>query len=195
MNFAEAFEAPIVEKVRGVDISFPVLEIDDYATWISELTAAKRDVGRKTIPKAVDPVTKLPTQIDSVTKWTIDQRIENIEASLEDVAAKIWTVEGAKRILDISLQKLPEFAPIKDDKAGNATRQDARQQIIKRVRPQRINALAAEVSALFEARPPEEKAGQTPPNSLTPEASQAPGATGSTTESSSTDTAAVTPAA
>jgi len=173
VNFLEAFEAPIVEKIGGVAVSFPVLSIDDYAPWVAEIAAARKQVAKASIPRAIDPQTKLPTLLNPTAQWSINQRIENIECGLEDVAEKVWTLAGARRVLTMSLAK-----------AGLS--EEDQKQVLARIKPVRLHALAVEVSGLFEAKPEAEKAdakpaeGQPDPNSNLPAVNQQPtGATGS----------------
>lgn len=175
MDFVEAFEGPVIEKIGGVDITFPPLLIDDYASWVEEITNEKKAIARKALPTSgIDPKTRQPIGLDISTRWEIGQKIESMEFSLEAVAEKVWTLAGAKRILTMSLAK-SSYSP------------DDQKQIIARVKPANLHLLAVKVSGLFEKRPTPviaaEQTDNSDPNSLSPAQNEsvAGGATGSQT--------------
>lgn len=177
MDFQQTFGAPVTESVAGADVQFPVLEIDDYLPWCSEEAKARRAVARQ----------KIPNNVDADQRWRLERAIENIDAGLAEIAEKVWTVPGAKRILDMSLQK----SGMKDKAERDA--------LIKKVRPVRLHSLAIDVSALYERRATPVAAvpepGQPDPNSDSPARNDAAGVTGSQMPALSTDSADATRAA
>lgn len=159
MDFVEAFDGPTIENIGGVDISFPPLLIDDYTKWTEELRIAEQANARKFIPKTLDPTARI----------IAEQRIGKIQApGLDVIAELIWTIPGAIRVLSMSLGK-------------SGVTVESQKQIIERLRPQRLHALAAEVSRLFERRPtaaplPVTEEGRDPNSPLPVEESEAAGA-------------------
>lgn len=132
MNFAEAFEAPVVEKILGNDVTFPVLWNEDYLPWVAEITKDRRTRSKALIPP-------LASDID---KFRMSRIAEFDEPSLDAIAEKVWTMAGAIKVLNLSLAKAGIADPLE------------RKKIIKGVPPRRTISLAVEVSALFEKKEP-----------------------------------------
>lgn len=176
MDFLESFDAPVVETIGGVSVSFPILLIEDYLPWLGELKAQYQAESRRRA-FAVDPVTKLPPVLDVGQRQAIEDRIARIDVGLDAVAALVWTIPGSRKILEISMTKATMS---KDDQA----------QIQKRIRPQRLHSLASDVSALFDAKPKVNSG----PNAGSPSAKSQDGATSdSNADSSNASTGASIP--
>jgi hypothetical protein len=166
MDLLQTFEGPVIESVRGEEVKFPRLEIDDYLPWIAELTAQHKLVARA----------KIPASADQSFRWGAERKIHFLEVGFDVIADEVWKVPGAKRVLTMSLIK------------GGATKDQA-EQIIQKVRPFRLHDLAVEVSSLFERKP-------IPPNGQAATGTNpAAGSTGSIAGSESPSTPAEIPVA
>ena len=95
MSFADTFEVPVVEKIGGESVTFPLLQIDDYIAWTTELHAERKRIDAKGIALIKDPVQKI-------------QIMRRSEADVPDV----WTIgnlirqaPSAMRVLEMSLKK------------------------------------------------------------------------------------------
>lgn len=172
MNFAEATEAPIIERIGGQDVTFPVLWIEDYLPWIAQIAAERKAKMLKLIPP----------KADAQEQFRLKRAIELDEPNVDVIAERVWTLAGAAKILDLSLAK------------GGFTNEADRKQVLQRIPMRRLCPLASEVSGLYE-RTPKSKPGDgqnnnaegTDPNARSAEATPSsaaegdPAATGSPT--------------
>lgn len=142
--FQAAFQAPVVRRVGGSDVQFPLLVIDDYLPWCAELKAARTAEG----------VRDIPPKTPAFDRWRIEQYLKKTEPWLDDIIQLVRAPAGAVRVLEISLQKAGRP---KDEAAA----------VARAVRPSDIVGLAEEVSQLFPdyAQPPaDDDAGGGDPN-------------------------------
>lgn len=167
MDFAEAFEAPVIERIGGRDVTFPVLWNEDYLPWIAQIATERRAKSKPLIPAKGDPI----------DRFKMDRIVALEEVTVDAISERVWTIPGAMKVLDLSLAK----AGVKDEAE--------RKRIVNAVPPRRVCVLASEVSGLFERRvtaaaapqptegdDPNARSAESPAPS---ESSAAPAATGS----------------
>jgi hypothetical protein len=168
-SLSEAFDAPVILKDYGLDLSLPKLDLDDHAKWCEEINAARRPAKEKRIPGNTPPADRA----------RLLARIEFESAGLDDVSELLYTPAGVRTVLDKSLEK-----------SGRADAAE-RKAIINKIPPWRAQSLAFKLSGLFETRAPAPAAENPAPNPQSgesgSEATSTP-ATGDTSASSSAST-------
>lgn len=138
-NFADAFDAPFVEMIRGEQVTFPRLTIRDYKPWASELHGIRKKRGKDLIP-AGTPVEQ---------RVQLLRQIEHDVPGLGEISSLVYSIDGAIKVLEMSLAK-----------AGKS--KDEAATIIDRIAPAQLTTLAQKVSGLFTFKDPtpEEKKRQ-----------------------------------
>lgn len=132
-SLQDAFELPVVEPIRGVKVTFPLLEIDDYLPWITELHAEQKKFDAQMIATNKDPVQR------AIMKRRSEQNVPGFD----QVFNKVFQVDSAKRVLSMSLTK-------------DGRTEEEIKLILRKIRPSRLTGLALEVSALDAPKPPVE---------------------------------------
>ena len=138
-TFAIATDSPVGEHVAGQYIEFPVLLVDDLLPWCAELKAQWKRVGEA----------RLDAKMPAYDLWRARKYLDETEPSLDDLAARVRTPAGAKRVLLLSLAK-----------AGKPEEEAAA--VVAAVLPYRLADLAVDVSRLLP--PPAAYAGAGVPN-------------------------------
>jgi hypothetical protein len=95
MDFVAAMDAPVVRRVDGVEISFPIWTCAQVAAYASRLHARRIEAGKKLAAELkLDPMERVTLigqlQIGAPTPW--------------DVARAMDTIEGATECLTMSLE-------------------------------------------------------------------------------------------
>lgn len=134
MEMSEALQLPVSERIGGEDVTFPLLELDDYGPIIARLRTQRKARGERCIPK----------RSTAMEEFRMRQVIEFDDPSMEQVALTVYARDGALDVLRASLAKAGR------DKGGADS-------LLRKLRPGRLIPLAIDVSALFERRPPPEQ--------------------------------------
>lgn len=170
-DLPDSFDAPIIQRIGGDEISFPILDID-------ELMAAGRAAQSRAMAAAL---AKLSIAASNDERENVRRYYQDREATVDDLTASCWTLTGSIDYLVRSLIK------------GSKPAADAKS-IVHRLGREKgwraVAFLAKDVCGLFERKPTE----KTPPNGGAAAGQPAAG-TGDATESSSNDSADAAPAA
>jgi hypothetical protein len=163
MNYADAMEAPINLKVGEREVPIKPLTQRDYLPWLSELTQAQRESDRKLVPPTMKPA----------EKFDLMRRIEMSEIIPADLEPKMFTAQGAIKVIQLALVK----AGID---AGEADRFiDSRSVKANEELAVRVSGLFSQerIAAMYDP-PPDPPPGEPNPNAQAPAATGANSTTG-----------------